>query len=576
MKNIKYNDSIEYKNVKDIINQAIKLYKDKNAFIIKHKDGKDVKYENITYKVFGEEMNALGTALIDMGLKDKKIAVIGENSYEWMLVYLSVLNGVGTIIPLDKGLPEIEIENSLKISGCDTIFFTDKNLEMIENINERKQTNVEKFICMNNKCRKLKDNTNVFYIKDLINKGKELISNGDMNFINAEIDCNKTSILVFTSGTTSTSKAVMLSHKNIASNIYALTSAEKFYSTDVNIALLPFHHTFGSTGLILFLSVGMTNVFCDGLRHIQENLKEYKVTTFVGVPLIIESMYKKIMAKVEKENKTKKLNFGLKISRILMKFKIDIRRKIFKEIIDNLGGNIRFIISGASGIDKKVAEAFNDFGILTVQGYGLTETSPVLFAENEQCIKYGSVGMPMINVEAKIDNPNEEGIGEIVVKGPNIMLGYYENEEETKKVLKNGWFYTGDLGYFDKEGYLFITGRKKNVIVMKNGKNIYPEEIEQLISNLPYVSENMVFSKEKGNDILLSVKIVYNKEYIKNKYSEIEEEKIKEIIWKDIKNINKTLPNYKHIKNLVITDEPMIKTTTAKIKRYEEIKKEKV
>ena len=576
MKKVKYNKATEFSNIKEIINESIKKYNNNNAFIVKHKQEKDIIYENITYERFGDELNALGTALMNMGLKDKKIAVIGENSYEWMLVYLSVLNGVGTIIPLDKGLPEMEIENSLKISGCDAIFFTDKNLEMIENINERKQTNVEKFICMNNKCRKLKDNTNVFYIKDLVNRGKELVSNGDMNFINAEIDCDKTSILVFTSGTTSTSKAVMLSHKNIASNIYSLTSAEKFYSTDVNIALLPFHHTFGSTGLILFLSVGMTNVFCDGLRHIQENLKEYKVTTFVGVPLIIESMYKKIMAKVEKENKTKKLKFGLKISKILMKFKIDIRRKIFKEIIDNLGGNIRFIISGASGIDKKVAEAFNNFGILTVQGYGLTETSPVLFAENEQYIKYGSVGMPMRNVEAKIDNPNEEGIGEIIVKGPNVMLGYYKNEEETKKILENGWFYTGDLGYFDKEGYLFITGRKKNVIVMKNGKNIYPEEIEQLISNLPYVSENMVFSKEKGNDILLSVKIVYNKEYIKTKYSEIEEDKIKEIIWEDIKNLNKTLPNYKHIKNLVITDEPMIKTTTAKIKRYEEIKREKV
>ena len=575
MKKVKYNKATEFSNIKEIINESIKKYKNNNAFIVKHKQEKDIIYENITYERFGDELNALGTALMNMGLKNKKIAVIGENSYEWMLVYLSVLNGVGTIVPLDKGLPETEIENSLKISECEVIFFSNKHAEMIQNIVEKHQTNLTNFICMDKIIDSFKNN-NLLYIKNLIEKGKELVLDGDKSYINAKIDNDKTNILLFTSGTTSASKAVELSHRNIASNIYALTSAEKLYSTDVNIALLPFHHTFGSTGLIFFLSLGMTNVFCDGLRHIQENLKEYKVTTFVGVPLIIESMYKKIVTTIEKQGKTKKLKLGLLITKILMKFKIDIRRKVFKEIIDNLGGNIRFIISGASGIDKKVAEAFNNFGILTVQGYGLTETSPVLFAENEQCIKYGSVGLPMRNVDAKIDNPNEDGIGEIIVKGPNIMKGYYKNDNETKKVLKENWFYTGDLGYIDKDGYLFITGRKKNVIVMKNGKNVYPEEIEQLVSNLPYVSESMVFSKERSNEILLSVKIVYNKDYIYNKYSLENEEEIKEMIWEDIKNINKGLPNYKHIKNLIITDEPMIKTTTAKIKRYEEMKKEKV
>ena len=276
----------------------------------------------------------------------------------------------------------------------------------------------------------------------------------------------------------------------------------------------------------------------------------------------------------KKQGKTKTIKFGIKLTRFLLKFGIDIRRKVFKQIIDNLGGSLRFIISGASGIDRKVAEAFNDFGFLTVQGYGLTETAPVLFAENENNIKYGSVGLPLINVEAKIENKNEDGIGEIVAKGPNVMLGYYENEEETNKVIKDGWFYTGDLGYFDNDGFLFITGRKKNVIVLKNGKNIYPEEIEQLISNLSYVSENMVYGKEKDNDLLLSAKIVYNKEYMDEKYPGKTEEELKEIIWKDIKEINKKMPQYKHVKNIVVTDKPMIKTTTAKIKRFEEMKNE--
>ena len=256
---------------------------------------------------------------------------------------------------------------------------------------------------------------------------------------------------------------------------------------------------------------------------------------------------------------------------VLDRNKQTIEHKVFKDIINSLGGNIRFIVSGASGIDKKVAKGFNDFGILTVQGYGLTETSPVLSAENENCIRYGSIGYPMANVEIKIDNPNEEGIGEIIAKGPNVMLGYYENEEATNEVIVDGWFHTGDLAYRDKDGYIFIAGRKKNVIVLKNGKNIYPEELEILINDLPYVEESMVFGMPKEDDLVVSAKIVYNKEFKeKNNYTE---EELREKIWQDIKEINKELPTYQHIKNIIVTDEPMIKTTTAKVKRYEEIKK---
>ena len=564
-----FNKAKEYRDIREILQDSVKSYPDNSAFIIKHKDGKNVDYEKITYKRFMDEINFLGTALIDLGLKDIKVAIIGKNRYEWMVAHFAVINGTGISVPLDKGLPAGEIENSLIMSGCETIVFEKDYLDTIKEIKNKNTTNLKKFICMDD----IEDES-VLTIKTLLNKGKTLLENGDKRFLKAEIDNEKLSILVFTSGTTSASKGVMLSHKNIVSNIYGLDSFEKIYPTDVNMAFLPFHHTFGSTGLLYLLHHGATNVFCDGIRHIQENLKEYKVTMFICVPLIIEAMYKKIMTQVEKQGQTKKVKFGIKLTRFLLKFGIDIRRKVFKQIIDNLGGSLRFIISGASGIDRKVAEAFNDFGFLTVQGYGLTETSPVLFAENENNIKYGSVGLPLINVEAKIENKNEDGIGEIVAKGPNVMLGYYENKEETDKVLKDGWFYTGDLGYFDKDGFLFITGRKKNVIVLKNGKNIYPEEIEQVISNLSYVAENMVYGKEKDDDLLLSAKIVYNKEYMDEKYPGKTEEEIKEIIWKDIKEINKTMPQYKHVKNIVVTDKPMIKTTTAKIKRFEEMKNE--
>ena len=556
----------KFDTIREYINSAIKKYPNNKAFILKNKKNDEVTYTNITYTMFGKDIRALGTALIDIGLENKRIAIIGKNRYEWAASFVSILCGVGITVPLDKGLPEQEIISSIERAKADAIIFEDEYANCMKEI-QKSNSNVKEFICMNSDCNK-----SFKTISDLISMGNKLLDKGDTRYDKHEIDPDGIASIIFTSGTTSMSKAVLLSNRNIASNIYNINLAEKIYDTDVNMAFLPLHHTFGSTGLLLFLADGVTNVFCDGLRHIQSNLKEYKVSVFVCVPLLLEAMYKKINAEVDKQGKTKILKFANSISHFLMKFKIDIRRKIFKQILDNLGGNLRFVISGASAIDKNVAKGFYDFGILAVQGYGLTETSPVLTAENEKCVKFGSVGLPLPEVEIKIDNPNEEGIGEIVAKGPNVMLGYYEMEEETNKVLKDGWFYTGDLGYLDKDGFLFITGRKKNVIVLKNGKNIYPEELEVLINNLPYVSESMVFGHPKDDDLVVSVKIVYNKDYISEKYGDISEKEIKEIIWKDIKKINSGLSNYKHIKNLIITDEPMIKTTTQKVKRFEEMK----
>ena len=291
------------------------------------------------------------------------------------------------------------------------------------------------------------------------------------------------------------------------------------------------------------------------------------------MPLLLEAMNKKVLKEIEKQGKTKMVKFATKISNFLLKFGIDIRRKLFKDIINQLGG-LRMAVSGAAGIDKTVVENFTNFGIKTVQGYGLTETSPVITAENDENIRYGSVGYPLKGEEVKIFEPNEQGVGEIIAKGPNIMLGYFENEEATKEVLVDGWFHTGDLGYVDKDGFFFITGRKKNVIVMKNGKNIYPEELEALITKLPYVAENIVFGiPTKENDLDLAAKIVYNKEYVEEIFGKISKKELKEKIWQDIKVINKTMPPYKYIRKIIVTDEPMIKTTTQKVKRFEEIKK---
>lgn len=557
----------EYQNIREIINETVRLYPDNKAFIIKNKDMKT--YTNITYKQFSEEINQLGTALIKTGFKNKKIAVIGKNRYEWALSYYAVVNGTGLVIPLDKGLPQSEIEASIERSKADMIICEETYLDMINEIVQNGKTNLSCIVCMDD----AKEDETHINLSTLLTIGKNELNNNNREFIDAKIDNDVTNILLFTSGTTSIAKAVELSHRNIASNVTALHEKERIYPTDVNMAFLPFHHTFGSTGLLFFVSIGACTVFCDGLRHVQNNLKEYKVSVFFCVPLIIEAMHKKIMAEIEKRGMSKKVKFGKIITKFLLKFGIDIRRKVFKTIIDNLGGNIRFVISGAAAIDPQVAIDFNDFGILTVQGYGLTETSPVLTAENEYTLRKGSIGKPLYNVEVKIDNPNENGIGEIIAKGPNVMKGYYENEEATKEVLVDGWFHTGDLGYMDTDGYIYISGRKKNVIVLKNGKNIYPEELEILIANLPYVAENMVFGIPKDDDLLLAVKIVYNKEYFDKEFPGMSnEEELKQKIWEDIKEINKGLPTYKHIKQLIITTEPMIKTTTNKVKRNEEIK----
>ena len=569
MKLKKIYNAEKFDNIRDIMANAVKLYPNNIAFKIKHKDGKNISYTDITYTQFQQEINEFGTGLMAVGYKDKRVAVIGKNSYPWALTYCTVLGGLGILVPLDKGLPEAEIELSLKRSKAEVIIFDKEYEEIINRIMQNGTTSLNKCICMTNT-----EIDGFMTVEEVEKIGKEELAKGNNEYINSEIDSKKMAAIIFTSGTTSMAKAVMLSQENIASNIYNLSCVEYIDPTDINMAFLPFHHTFGSTGLLLFMSRGATNVFCDGLRHIQENMKEYHVSCFVCVPLLIESIYKKVMHQIEKQGKMEKFKKGIKISKFLLKFKIDIRKKLFKDIYDNLGGNLRFVVSGASAIDKSVAEGFNDLGFLTVQGYGLTETAPVLIAENVKNIRYGSIGLPLPEVDIKIDNPNEEGIGEIIAKGPNVMLGYYEDEQATNDVIDNdGWFHTGDLAYMDKDGFIFIAGRKKNVIVLKNGKNVYPEELEQLISELPYVAENMVFGMPKDDDLVVSVKIVYNETYVKQKYGDIGEEELKETIWKDVKEINSKLTTYKHIKNLVITNEPMIKTTTAKVKRFEEMKK---
>lgn len=546
----------DFNNIREIVIDSVNRFPNNRAFILKDKDGN---LHDVTYTDFLVDIKNFATGLYNLGLAEKRVAIIGKNSYSWALSYVTCLMGGMIAVPLDKDLELGELEESLIRSKADAIIFDEKRTEFMEKIKEDGKTNIKYFVSEEE-------------IENIKKDGEKLLNAGSKQFDNIEIDSDKMSILLFTSGTTSKSKVVMLSQKNIASNIVSMHATEDFRETDVSLALLPFHHTFGSTGMLVLLSSGAATAFPDGLRYIAQNLKEYKVTFFIGVPLLIESIYKKLQKEIEKQGKIKIIYIARKVTNFLDKIGIHVKRKVFKPIIENLG-DLRFIVSGAASLDKKVSEFFNEIGIKTVQGYGLTEASPVIAAENYKYIKYGSVGFPMKEVTVEVVNKDEQGIGELRAKGPNIMLGYYENQEATDEVFKDGWFYTGDYGYIDPEGFVFITGRKKNMIVLKNGKKIFPEEVEELVNKIDLVKESMVFGMPKGDDVVVSVKVQYDEEIAKEKYANKSFEELEKIVWDKIKEMNKTLPTYKYVKNLFMTKDDFIKTTTAKIKRFEEFNK---
>ena len=571
MKKRKFYDVEHINNMRELLNNTVDKYPQNIAYKFKKYRGKNkFEYVNKTYSEFKYDVEGLSTKLLNMGLEGKKIAVIGNNRYEWCTTYLAVTTGNMIIVPLDKALPENELESLLHRSEAEVVFCDGKYVDKVKKVKEQEESKLKYIVSFD----ETEENEILIY-NEILEQGKKERLSGNTKYDEIKIDEEKMSILLFTSGTTSTSKGVMLSQKNICSNIEAIASVVKMYPTDTLLSFLPIHHTFECTITFLYgIYYGVTVAFCDGIKYIQKNMNEYKVTVFVAVPLVLENIYRKVWKGIDEKGKTKVMKTMVAITRGLAKIKIDLRKKVFKPVIDQFGGKLRVVFYGAAPMDKKTILGFNDFGVELIQGYGLTETSPVVTAETDREKRPGSIGLPLPNVEVKIDNPDEEGNGEILVKGPNVMLGYYKNEKETKKALKNGWFYTGDYGHIDKDGFVFMSGRKKDVIVLKNGKNIYPQELEFLINKLPYVEESMVFSRDRNSmDTMLCAKIVYNKDSAKNLFETEDVSKLKEFIWKDIKEINKKLPDVKHIKDIIITEEPLIKTTTQKVKRYEEIKK---
>ncbi len=557
--------TIEIENLKDMLNKTKDIYSNKPAYKIKIEENK---YKIYTHEQVREMIDSLGTSLIDMGLKDKRIAIIGENRYEWEIAYLSIVCGTGIVVPIDKSLPEHELESVIERSEVEAIFYSNKYEEILNKIKYSKNNQLKHLISMDN----LENKEGIYSQKELIQKGEELIKNGDKRFINAEIDNEKMSIMLFTSGTTSKSKVVALSHKNIASNLMDIGSILDITSEDTLLSILPIHHVFECTvGFLFSLYKGAQTVFCDGIRHIVENLNEYNVTVMACVPGIYERIFLMIRKQLEKQGKLEKI---LEKEENLKKASMEERKKEFKEIHDMLGGKIKLFISGAAALDYKIEEKYRLLGLNLVQGYGLTETSPVIAVGTNEEYRLGSVGKVVPSAQVKIVDVNSEGIGELVVKGPNIALGYYNDEKATSESFKDGWFYTGDLARIDKDGYIFICGRKKSVIVLKNGKNIFPEEMENLINKIEGVKESFIFGKQQSSDknnIKINVEIVYDKDIVKEVYRAETEEEIYKALFEKVKEVNAQMPKYKAIKGMIITENPLIKTTTNKIKRQENL-----
>ena len=571
--------SEEHENVPALLDYAADEYGDSTAFILKDKSagrkGEPV-YRNISYRDLRDDVCRLGTGLMASGIRNARIAIIGENSYHWQLSYLAAMSGLGICVPLDKGLPYTELKTSIQKSGSSVLIFDKKHASLADRLRAEAAdpmaapTAVSTYVCMD-------EGTDYLSIRELLDKGEEELRAGNKEFKNLRVDREALSNLIFTSGTTSAAKAVMLCQRNIMFNVFSLKQVEDIRHGDVNIALLPYHHTFGATGQLLMYACGATTVFCDGLKYLQKNFVEYHVSVFIGVPLLMEAMYKKIMAGIRKKGKEKTFERGVKLARMLRKAKIDVRRKLFKDVIDELGGSLRMVVSGASALDAAVINGYQDIGIEVVQGYGMTESAPVIAGENLFNRAPGSIGLGFPGMEVEIADPDEEGIGEIIVRSPSVMMGYYQDKDETDKVLKDGWLHTGDLAYLDSKGCIHITGRSKNVIVLKNGKNVYPEEIETIIAELPYVEENIVFGEVRregadDRDEVLVAKIVYDKDLMKEKYGAETEEQIYAIVDADIDRINSNMPKYKHVHRLILQTEEMAKTTTGKVKRYEENK----
>ncbi len=569
-------EGTSFTTVKEMFIHSSKEYADRTFLLEKFNPKED--WTEITYNQFKNEVIGLGTALTrKLNLKDTRVVIIGENTNHWYVSYMTMLCGAGIAVPVDKELPENEIENVIKRAKASAVIFSTRKADVIKKVAEN-LPDVKYFIQMNSS---EEINGRFVGLDYLIEEGKAIYNGGDNSFMSIEIDPEEFKVLIFTSGTTSNAKGVMLCNRNLAQNVNAATAYVKLTPDDRLMSILPLHHTYESSiGFLLPFGVGASISVCQGLKHIVPDLQETKPTALLTVPLLVETLYRKINANIKKSKKDGLVNSMIHVTNALKAVGIDIKRKVFNEIYENLGGRIRIIVSAAAPIDAKIGKWVEDIGILFLQGYGLTETAPIAALTPDFDTRVGSAGKAVVGAEIRIDNPNENGEGEVLISSKTLMIGYYEDEEATKEAIfeEDGkrWFRSGDVGYMDKDGFLYITGRSKNVIVTQNGKNIYPEEIELLLSKHPEIKECMVYGKEVEGEkeLTITARVIPNYEEIEEKYGkDLDEDAVYKIIWEKIKEVNKGLTSYKAIKKLEIKHDEFVKTTTMKIKRFEEIKK---
>ena len=556
-----YHKTEEVTNFKELLYRSADIYRSRTAFKTKDKDGNIVL---ITYEQFKNDIVSLGTALIEKGFLNKRIAVIGKNSYKWCVSYLAA-SIVGVVVPIDKELHKDDVINFMNVSKTVCILGDSKNLDLVlKNITELKKPDTL-FVSFD------KINSKKISFDVLLNNGKNSYKNGNTSFDNIEVDSDELRILLFTSGTTGSAKGVCLSQRNICSNILSIYGIVKVKRNDLFFSILPLHHTYECTiGFLLPIYSGASIAHCEGLRYITKNISEFHPSVILCVPLLLENIYKNIVKNMNKTlpEKYRKQNNENPYNDLPFFIKTVVKNKVK----NTLGGRLRVFIVGAAAANPEIVADFRALKLNTLQGYGLTECSPLVAGNTDFFQKDDAAGLPIPNVEYKIENPNNEGVGEIIVKGPNVMIGYYEDEEKTKQAIVNGWFHTGDLGKIDENGYLYITGRCKSVIVTKNGKNIYPEEVEYYLNDNPLISEALVLGIQKENDdeTYINAQIYPDIEAIKEyfKASVITKEEIIKAVSDVVASVNKKLPNYKHIKDFAIRDKEFEKTTTQKIKRY--------
>lgn len=553
---LKYNSVTKIDTIKELIDIAVKEAGEKTAF--EYKNNKDI--VKVTYKEFREDINDLGTALSTLDMLNNHIAVIGENSYEWITVYLTVLESNGVLVPIDKELTVKEIINVLRSSDSEILFYSSRYEKHIEEI-KKELPNIKYFIGFGEK----EDKENILSYKNFMAKGKKILESGDDCFTSIKHeDTDKLKLLVYTSGTTDNPKGVMLTEHNLVSCVYYGLQVSTVYTKCLSV--LPYHHTYEAVaGLLVALHKHVTICINDSLKNVLKNLQLYKPDYIYLVPAFAEVFYKNIWANAKKTGKDKGLKLAIRISNLLRKIGIDKRKKLFKSIHDAFGGNLIKIVVGGAPLRSEIGNFFDSIGICLVNGYGITECSPLVSANMDDFNDPTTVGVVLPCCEIKFENLTPDGDGEICVKGDIVMKGYYKDPERTAKVLKDGWFNTEDYGRFNKKGQLVINGRKKNLIVLDNGKNVYPEEIENYIQAIPYIAEVIVkgIKNEIGQETGLCAEVFLNKD----KVEEMEITDKEEILKKDIAEATKELPVYKHISKIEIRDTEFNKTTTNKIKR---------